>query len=98
MKKLFLALMLLAVPATAQTLPNVNLVFEPFHANGIYKIGERAGWTIRAALGAGYTRYNYELRENNLTVLKSGVIVWFSITLTDIKMPNESASPKFDEM
>jgi cephalosporin-C deacetylase len=74
MKKLFLALWLLASPAAAQTLPNVNLVFEPFHANGIYKIGERAGWTIRAALGAGYTKYNYELRENNLTVLKSGVI------------------------
>jgi cephalosporin-C deacetylase-like acetyl esterase len=74
MKKLFLALVLLASPAAAQTLPNVTVVFEPFHASGIYKIGERAGWTLRAGLGSGYTKYSYELRENNLTVLKSGVI------------------------
>jgi hypothetical protein len=25
-------------------------------------------------LGAAYTRYNYEIRENNFTVLKSGVV------------------------
>jgi cephalosporin-C deacetylase-like acetyl esterase len=65
---------LMAAPAAAQTLPNVNLVFEPFHKNNIYKTGERAGWTVHALLGAGYTKYNYELRENNLKVLKSGVI------------------------
>jgi cephalosporin-C deacetylase len=74
MKKIFLMLVLLASPAAAQTLPNVNLVFEPFHASSIYKVGERAGWTVRAALGNGYTKYSYELRENNLKVLKSGVI------------------------
>lgn len=60
--------------ASAQMLPNVTMVFEPFHANGIYKIGERAGWTIHSLLGAGYTRFNYELKENNLTVLKSGTV------------------------
>ena len=74
MKKIFLIGLLLASPAGAQTLPNVNLVFEPFHAGSIYKVGERAGWTVRAALGNAYTQYNYELRENNLNVLKSGVI------------------------
>lgn len=74
MKKILLMLMLLASPAAAQTLPNVTVVFEPFHASGIYEIGERAGWTVRAGLGSGYTKYNYELRENNWTVLKSGVI------------------------
>lgn len=67
-------LAVLAAPVGAQTLPNVNLVFEPFHKSSIYKIGERAGWTVHALLGAGYTKYNYELRENNLKVLKSGVI------------------------
>lgn len=61
-------------PAAAQTLPNVNLVFEPFHKSSIYKIGEPAGWNIHALLGAGYTKYSYELRENNLKLLKSGVI------------------------
>ena len=69
-------------PAAAQMLPNVNLVLEPFHANGIYKTGERAGWTIHALLGAGYTRFNYELRENNFTVLKSGVLDLSSGTAT----------------
>jgi cephalosporin-C deacetylase-like acetyl esterase len=67
----------LALPlssTSAQMLPNVTMTFEPFHANGIYKIGERAGWTIHSLLGAGYTRFNYELKENNLTVLKSGVV------------------------
>ena len=74
MKKFLCVLALLAGPAAAQTLPNVNLVFEPFHANGIYRIGERAGWTVHGLLGNAYTRYSYEIRENNFTVLKSGVL------------------------
>ncbi len=74
MKKLLLALVLLASPAAAQTLPNVNLTFEPFHASGIYRAGERVGWTVRSPLGNGYTKYSYEIRENNLTLLKSGVL------------------------
>jgi cephalosporin-C deacetylase len=74
MRRIFGILALLAQPALAQTLPNVNLVFEPFHANGIYKIGERAGWTVHALLGGGYTKFGYEIRENNLTVLKSGTL------------------------
>lgn len=76
MKKLFLtaAFTLAALGATAQTLPNVAMVFEPFHETGIYKVGERAGWTIHASLGMAYTKYNYEIRENNLKVLQSGVV------------------------
>ena len=75
--KSFALAVALALPfssASAQMLPNVTLVLEPFHANNIYKTGERAGWTVHALLGAGYTRYNYEIRENNLEVLKSGVL------------------------
>jgi cephalosporin-C deacetylase len=60
--------------ASAQTLPDPNLVLEPYHQSGIYKIGERAGWNIHALLGAGYTRYSYELSENNLKVIQSGEI------------------------
>jgi len=74
MKKLVLALLLMAAPARAQTLPNVNLVLVPFHASNIYKVGERVGWTVRASLGTAYTKYSYEIRENNLKVLKSGVL------------------------
>jgi len=65
-------LLLAAAAARAQTPPNVNLVFEPFHANGIYKVGERAGWTVHALLGAGYSQYDYIVRENNFTVIQSG--------------------------
>jgi cephalosporin-C deacetylase-like acetyl esterase len=74
MKRFLLALALLASPAAAQTLPNASLTFEPFHASGIYRTGERVGWTVRAPLGAGYTKYSYEIRENNLKLLKSGVL------------------------
>src|ERR1700749_459241 len=60
--------------ASAQTLPDPNLVLEPYHQSGIYKIGEPAGWRIHALLGAGYTKYRYELSENNLKLVKSGEI------------------------
>ncbi|HXL71556.1 MAG TPA: hypothetical protein VN935_09980 [Rhizomicrobium sp.] len=60
--------------ASAQTLPDSNLVLVPFHASDIYSTGERAGWNIHALLGAGYTRYSYELSENNLKVIQSGEI------------------------
>ena len=73
---LFVAIFLgvAGVAASAQTLPDPNLVLEPYHPSGIYKIGERAGWNIHALLGAGYTRYSYELSENNLKVIQSGEI------------------------
>lgn len=76
MRRFFLAagFALGATVAAAQTLPNVAMVFEPFNKNGIYRVGEKAGWTIHASLGMAYTKYGYEIRENNLTVLKSGVI------------------------
>src|ERR1700761_8833687 len=76
MKRFWIAAFALAsaITARAQTLPTVNLVFEPFHKSSIYRIGERVGWTIHSLLGAGYTKFNYEIRENNFTVLKSGVI------------------------
>ena len=48
MKKILFGLLLLASSARAQTLPNVDLVFEPFHASNIYRIGERVGWAVRA--------------------------------------------------
>src|SRR4051812_2630969 len=72
MKKILFALVLLTSPAAARSLPNINLTFEPFHASGIYRIGGRGGWTVRAPMGSAYTKYSYEIRENNLKVIKSG--------------------------
>lgn len=75
MKRLILAALAAAViPAAAQQLPNVNLVFEPFKPTGIYRIGEHAGWKVHGLMGNAYTKYKYEIRENNLTVLKSGML------------------------
>jgi len=75
MKMLIAAALLAAcAPAAAQTLPNVNLVFEPFKPTGIYRMGERAGWTVHGLMGNAYTKYRYEILENNLTVLKSGIL------------------------
>lgn len=62
------------VAASAQTYPAPALVLTPFHQSSIYRIGEPAGWSIHAGLGAGYTKYSYELTENNLTPIETGVL------------------------
>jgi hypothetical protein len=71
-----LASMLLALPALAQPL-NPFITFTPFHANGLYKAGERYGWTVRAPMGMSTQdplAYDYTIRENNQTVIRSGTI------------------------
>ena len=70
------ALVFLALPALAQPL-NPFITFTPFHANGLYKAGERYGWTVRAPMGMSTQdplSYDYTIRENNLTVIASGTI------------------------
>jgi cephalosporin-C deacetylase len=60
-----------------QTAPvpfNPAVTFEPFHANGIYRKGERVGWTLRAPLGMGPQRFSYTIRQNNFSEIKSGTI------------------------
>lgn len=76
----FGAAMLVSAPAPSQQRPiapasfNPAVTFEPFRANGIYKVGERVGWTLRAPLGMGPQRFSYTIRENNFTEIKSGTI------------------------
>jgi len=70
------ALMLAALPALAQPL-NPFITFTPFHANGLYKAGERYGWTVRAPMGMSTQdplSYDYTVRENNQTEIASGTI------------------------
>ncbi len=63
-----LALICAAAFAQAQ-----QLTFTPFHANGIYDLGERAGWTVSAPEGADApVNFQYVIRKNNRDVLKSG--------------------------
>lgn len=63
------ALALAAFPASAQ-----QLSFTPFHQNGIYDLGEKAGWTgTLAPRGTAPTgTYTYVIKKNNLDVIQKG--------------------------
>lgn len=71
-----------AVPASSgQTAPApprprapipVQLTFAPYHASGIYKIGETVGWTVTPGPVTPTYAYKYTVRRNNNVVLKEG--------------------------
>jgi cephalosporin-C deacetylase-like acetyl esterase len=63
------ALLLFAPLASCQ-----QLSFVPFHANGIYKLGEKAGWTVSAASGTPAAKYTYEIKKNNFDTVKTGTL------------------------
>ncbi len=46
-----------------------SLSFKPYHENGIYEVGEKAGWRVE---GSG--KLSYVVKKNNLTVVQSGEI------------------------
>lgn len=76
LKFLIGTLALTALPALAQPL-NPFITFTPFHANGLYKAGERYGWTVRAPMGMSTQdplSYDFTIRENNQAVIASGTI------------------------
>jgi cephalosporin-C deacetylase len=66
-----LALILFAFLAEAQ-----QLNFVPFTSSGIYRVGEKAGWIVSPALGAAAptTNYFYEIKKNNLDIIKTGAL------------------------
>jgi cephalosporin-C deacetylase len=80
--RLLLAGLLIALfgtPASAQQ----DLTFTPFHANGIYQPGERLGWTVTRRNGAtGPTRLAYDIKKNELEVLRSATLDLSSGTAT----------------
>jgi len=53
---------------------NPNIIIAPERENGLYAVGEKVTWTVRAPLGMPTSRYTYEVRENNLAVLSSGAL------------------------
>jgi cephalosporin-C deacetylase len=61
----------LAAAAAADQSP---LVFTPFHADGIYALGEKVGWTVTLAPNAVAPkgRFGYIIRSNDLDVVKTG--------------------------
>ena len=59
--------------AIAQRAPiSQQLTFTPYHANGIYKIGETVGWTVTPGPDAPAYAYKWTIRRNNAVVLKEG--------------------------
>jgi cephalosporin-C deacetylase len=74
-----LLMALLCTPASAQQ----EVTFTPFHANGIYQPGERLGWTVTRSNGAtGPTRFAYDIKKNELEVLRSSTLDLSSGTAT----------------
>ncbi|MGO8934400.1 MAG: acetylxylan esterase [Terracidiphilus sp.] len=49
-----------------------QLTFTPYHANGIYKIGETVGWTVTSGPESPTYAYRWTIRRNNAVVLKEG--------------------------
>jgi cephalosporin-C deacetylase len=51
-----------------------QLTFGPYHASGIYDVGETVGWTVTAGPVTPKYSYKWTIRRNNATVLKEGKI------------------------
>jgi cephalosporin-C deacetylase len=70
---LTIALVLLAVPISAQRTPIAQqLAFAPDHASGIYDVNETVGWTVTPGRTPPSYAYKYTIRRNNAVVLKEG--------------------------
>src|SRR6185436_13887216 len=72
--RLFLALVLAGASLSAQRggpIPQ-QIVFTPYHASGIYDVGETVGWTVTPGSTAPTYAYKWTIRRNNAAVLNEG--------------------------
>ena len=72
--RLAFAYFLAATSAVAQRgapIPQ-QLAFAPYHASGIYEIGETVGWTVTPGPNPITYSYKWTVRRNNAVVLKEG--------------------------
>ena len=69
-----LAVLLTAAISSAQRGAPVpeQLVFTPYHATGIYDIGDTVGWTVTPGPVEPTYAYKWTVRRNNAAVLKEG--------------------------
>src|SRR6478672_8210425 len=60
--------------AFAQPRPPIpqQLTFTPYHASGIYDVGETVGWTVTPGPVAPTYAYKWTARRNNAVVVKEG--------------------------
>ena len=51
-----------------------QLSFAPYHASGIYDVGETVGWTVTPGPAPPTYAYKWTIRRNNAVVLKEGTL------------------------
>src|ERR1035438_9949425 len=51
-----------------------QLVFTPYHASGIYDVGEMVGWTVTPGPIESSYSYKWTIRRNNAVVVKEGTL------------------------
>ena len=69
------ALLLAGAPPVAQRAPiPQQLTFTPYHATGVYDVGETVGWTVTPGPAPLTYAYKWTIRRNNAVVLKQGVL------------------------
>ena len=67
------AVLAAAASACAQHAPiTQQLTFTPYHASGIYGLGETVGWTVTPDPVAPTYAYKWTIRRNNAVVVKEG--------------------------
>src|SRR5947209_10440783 len=70
--------LIVAVPLTVlsiygqQAPPPQQLVFQPYHASGMYELGETVGWLVLPGPAAPTYAYKWTIRRNNSVILKEG--------------------------
>jgi cephalosporin-C deacetylase len=69
----FILALLVGANVLAQRAPIAQqLAFTPYHANGIYEVGETVGWTVTPGPTPPTYAYKWTIRRNNAVVLKEG--------------------------
>jgi len=51
-----------------------QLVFTPYHAGGIYDVGDTVGWTVTPGSTPPSYKYKWTIRRNNAVMLKEGTL------------------------
>jgi cephalosporin-C deacetylase len=76
LSRLFLLLAFCGSSALAQRgapIPQ-QLTFTPFHASGLYDVGETVGWTVTPGPAPPAYAFKWTVRRNNAVVLKEGTL------------------------
>jgi cephalosporin-C deacetylase-like acetyl esterase len=71
------AAVLIAGLASRASVDAQQLTFTPYHANGIYAVGERVGWRVEVPAGqttSGGGRYTYTLKRDGSAAIGTGTL------------------------